>query len=229
VKPKYLFFFSVAIFLMGCGLVLAALWPSHYEVIERDFPQDVQVGDATLTLPGFQLIFRYTPSMKVGVTDSYQLQLVRVAGGANSVLPNIWSRYKVELVTRLEMNDPGFVVEPLGQIHTPWQAGYDVSITWNVRPDRATQSEVTLWVYLDMTQPSAQDVITIPLFAIKLDLQAASICGMRAELAIVMGGIGIFLAILVTAFGIFLRQKNISNQKKRQKRAYSPSEKKKGD
>ncbi len=204
-KTKTLFILPLLFFIFGSALVLFTLWPTQFANIERDFPTQIQIDDENLSIPAYRMVFRYIPCLKAGIQNAYRLQLIHLDDGTESSYPGTWESNTVELIVHLEMENPNFIVEPFSHVHLPWRAGEGIATTWNVRADIAARSSANLWIYLHLMPFSGDPELEIPLFAIKINQISQTILGMRVDLAVVVGGIGIFIAIISATLMVFFR------------------------
>jgi hypothetical protein len=211
VKKKYLLITTIVLFILGSTLVMAALWPSRYEEVDRELPTEMTVGEGIELLPAYRLIFRYTPTLKVGMQNSFHLQVITL-GEDPTGSQSLWSHYRVELVVHVEINNPEIRTEPFGHIHLPWLARAGLASTWNVYSNSPIETSAVLWLFVHVTSLSGATEEEIPLYAIPLVLRSITVLGMSTILATVVGGFCIFISI-VTA-GLFVYSSAISGSGK---------------
>lgn len=113
---------------------------------------------------------------------------------------------------RLEM--PGIVVHPPGTLSQPLAAGQSAVFTWRVRPQERGQARGTVWFFLRFVSREGRAETAgqvagaesrLPVAALPVCFEVVSLVGLSGGEARLLGGAGVFLALLL-AFPLLLER-----------------------
>ncbi len=197
-----------AILLMGLSvvLVIGGSRKSPMNSSATNFPEQIQLasGEAYQISP-YQVTISQPSTLTMGTISHVNMSIHPLGISPKVDLPLLTEGFQVNVESKLEITNAQ--ITPYGLVHSVLKTDQDTHFTW----DQSSALSGTLWIYLAV-QPKPSGSITeeLPLFAIPLNIQVATVLGLRADLALVLGIFGSLFAIalLIVALCLnFFKQK----------------------
>ena len=214
---KRTFLLFAAILLMGFSifLIVKSSQKSPVTISKLEFPEQIQISSSeTYQIPPYEMTVNQPSIVIMGKVSHVNVIIHPVRALSTPEYPPLTDTFQVFVESKLEILNAQ--IAPDGLIHSALRTDQDTKFTWNIRTDKSTPMEGTLWIYLAL-QPRLANSVTEeqPLFAIPINLEVKTILGLPADLAVVIGIFGNLLAIalLILALRPFFPKKQTKNPK----------------
>jgi hypothetical protein len=126
-------------------------------------------------------------------------------------IPDLYETHNMVAVARLEM--AGMEADR-GEMRQPMRPGRDVTFHWSVRAAEAARYRGVVWLHIELVPKSGGEVEEILLLARPIEINVVTVLGMPADLARILGILGVFIS---TVIGYPFIQKWIENWRDRKK------------
>lgn len=171
-----------------------------------EWPQTMREKDSDLIMLSITMdeAGRVTPTVATpDMTDD----------GTPVEIPDLYETHNVVAVARLDMTG---LDADRGDIREPLRPGRTVTFYWSVRAAEAGRYRGVVWLHIEMVPKDGGNIEEILLLARPIEINAVTVLGMPADLARIIGMIGVFISTVV---GYPFIQKWIESWQKRKKGA----------
>jgi hypothetical protein len=211
-KRSYLLIFAILLMAFSIFLIIGSSGKNPLARTTLTFPELIHLTSGeTFSISPYEVTVNQPSPLIMGTISHIYTIIHPLGASTNKYYPSITEGFQVDVESKLEITKAQ--IAPTGLIHTSLKTDQDSDFTWNITTDQSTSLSGTLWIYLAV-QPktSSTDVEELPLFAIPLDIRVATVFGLRADLALVLGIFGSLFALAVIIVALYL---NLFKQKKK--------------
>ena len=197
---------SIALLLISIAMITWAALPNkHQHVVQSISPVDMQLpqtdqGNNTLSIPARQVKLEWPQSMRIGEDEAITLEFVQViTDSVPSSQPvrfaDIYKDYNLMAEARYDV--AGMNVSPASSTRKSMPAGQTVKFTWKVNANKAGSYNGTVWLSLRFLPLAGGDGSQAPIYIREINIRTNSLLGLNVSLALLLGGLGVLLAIVI--------------------------------
>jgi len=197
---------SIGLLLFSSGLLIWASLPSKRQVaIQTISPSEMQLPSTTqAVIPAIletrQVVLDWPSSMRIGDMGVITLVFEPIPNNPPSNNPqgefsDVYDNNNIMAEARFEV--AGISVNPANPTRESMPSGHSVKFEWQVNLEQAGSYHGNVWLSLRFLPLDGTTASQEPIFVREVDIHAASLFGISAPMARLLGGVGIILSVLI--------------------------------
>lgn len=158
---------------------------SSYEVI-LDYPTKIRTGESdTIRLD----IVKDIPQNSHSSTEPHPNQ----GEISSQAMARFLTQYNILVETRLDL--AGLKYSPVGDVIMPLQTNRELTLYWTVQSDKSGIYQGKMWLHLQFVAKDGSGTTRKLISTQLIELTAMSFCGLRGDIARLLGSIGFFMGL----------------------------------
>lgn len=206
ISSKILYGFSLVFLALGLYQLAWAVWPVSMDGVQIAIPEGELAGappEVRYASPAdYTLEVSWPRWLRVGQEGVVEFVL-REASEEESAQAS-----QAALVVLVEPAFTNLSITPPGRIQANLGPGQDLELTWHILGDDEGSTAGKIYAAFGFYDESAEEMVTVPVAVVDVDIHIISIWGMERNLAVWFGLIALGLWGALFVFGRYVQVKN---------------------